>query len=98
MEPLSLFVPFLRGEAYLKANRANGGPLRSFRRYFRIPESLLATSWDALAHLELARALVSSGDIEGARSAYRDFLKLWKNADPDIPVFQQAKSEYANLH
>jgi eukaryotic-like serine/threonine-protein kinase len=38
-----------------------------------------------------------SGDNAGARTAYQDFLLLWKDADADIPIFQQAKSEYAKL-
>ena len=39
----------------------------------------------ALAHLQLGRAYALSGDVTKARSAYQDFLSLWKNADPDIP-------------
>ena len=38
-----------------------------------------------------------SGDAAGARTAYQDFLKLWKDADPDIPILKQAKAEYARL-
>jgi hypothetical protein len=51
----------------------------------------------ALAHLGLARAFVLSGDSAKARTAYQDFLALWKEADPDIPVLKQAKAEYAKL-
>jgi hypothetical protein len=51
----------------------------------------------ALAHLQLARALVLSGDKLKARSAYDHFLTLWKDADPDIPIFIQAKKEFAAL-
>jgi hypothetical protein len=51
----------------------------------------------ALAHLGLARAKLMLGDKTGARLAYQDFLALWKNADPDIPVLKQAKAEYAKL-
>ena len=51
----------------------------------------------ALAHLGLARALAASGDSAGARTAYQDFLTLWKDADPDIPLLKQAKAEYAKL-
>ena len=51
----------------------------------------------ALAHLQLGRALVLSGDKAKARIAYQDFLTLWKDADPDIPVLKQARAEYANL-
>ena len=51
----------------------------------------------ALAHLGLARAYALSGDTVKAKSAYQDFLGLWKDADPDIPVLKQAKAEYAKL-
>jgi hypothetical protein len=51
----------------------------------------------ALAHLQLGRAYVVSGDTAKARIAYQDFLTLWKDADPDIPVLKQAKAEYARF-
>jgi hypothetical protein len=51
----------------------------------------------ALAHLGLARAYVLQGDTVKARTAYQDFLTLWKDADPDIPVLKEAKAEYAKL-
>jgi hypothetical protein len=51
----------------------------------------------ALAHLQLARAYALQGDTAKARTAYQDFLALWKDADPDIPVLIAAKSEYAKL-
>ena len=52
----------------------------------------------ALAHLGMARARQLSGDTAGSRAAYQDFLALWKDADPDIPILKQAKAEYAKLH
>jgi hypothetical protein len=51
----------------------------------------------ALSHLQLARAIRLSGDTAAARKAYEDFLTLWKNADADIPIYRQAKAEYARL-
>ena len=51
----------------------------------------------ALAHLGLARAYTLSGDTAKAKTAYQDFLALWKNADPDIPILIEAKTEYAKL-
>ena len=51
----------------------------------------------ALAYLQLGRAKIMSGDKESARKAYQDFLSLWKDADPDIPVLREAKAEYAKL-
>jgi len=50
-----------------------------------------------LSQLGLARARVLAGDTAGARTAYQDFLALWKDADPDIPIFIAAKAEYAKL-
>ena len=52
----------------------------------------------ALAHLQLGRAFMLSGDKVKAKSAYEQFLNLWKDADPDIPVFIQAKKEFAALN
>jgi hypothetical protein len=51
----------------------------------------------ALARLQPGRAFALSGDRIKAQTAYRDFLTLWKDADPDIPIFKQAKAEYAKL-
>jgi hypothetical protein len=51
----------------------------------------------ALVHLQLGRASAMSGDAAKARTAYKDFLTLWKDADPDIPILRQAKAEYAKL-
>jgi len=53
--------------------------------------------WGALARLGLARAYALKGDTAKARAAYQDFLTLWKDADPDIPILKQAKAEYAKL-
>lgn len=52
---------------------------------------------DAVARLQLARALVASGDTAGARAAYQDFLTLWKEADADVPILKQAQAEAAQL-
>ena len=53
--------------------------------------------WAALARLGLGRAYAMQGDTAKAKEAYQDFLALWNDADPDIPVLQQAKAEYAKL-
>jgi eukaryotic-like serine/threonine-protein kinase len=50
-----------------------------------------------LARLGLARAYAMQGDTAKARTAYQDFLTLWKDADPDIPILKEAKAEYAKL-
>jgi eukaryotic-like serine/threonine-protein kinase len=51
----------------------------------------------SLAHLQLGRAYVISGDTAKAEAAYQDFLTLWKDADPGIPILTEAKAEYAKL-
>jgi tetratricopeptide (TPR) repeat protein len=51
----------------------------------------------ALSYLQLGRAYVLAGDKIKARSAYEDFLSLWKNADPDIPILKSARAEYDSL-
>jgi len=51
----------------------------------------------ALAHLQLGRAYALQGETAKARAAYQDFLALWKDADPDIPILKQAKAEYTKL-
>ena len=51
----------------------------------------------ALAHVQLGRAFVLSGDKIKAKAAYQDFFTLWKDADPDIPILRHAKAEYARV-
>jgi hypothetical protein len=53
--------------------------------------------WGALAHLGLARAYAMLGDTVKALAAYQDFLTLWKDADPGIPILKQAQTEYSKL-
>ena len=52
---------------------------------------------ESVAHVQLGRAHASSGDVTKAKGAYQDFFALWKDADPDIPIFIAAKAEYAKL-
>jgi len=49
-----------------------------------------------LAHLQIGRAYAMQGDTTKAKAAYQDFLTLWKDADPDIPILSAAQSEYAS--
>jgi len=58
---------------------------------------VLNESIGALARLQLGRAYAMSGDTAKARAAYQDFLTLWKDADPDIPILEEAKAEFAKL-
>ena len=50
-----------------------------------------------LAHLGLGRAYALSADTTRARNAYKDFLALWKDADPDTPILKEARAEYAKM-
>jgi eukaryotic-like serine/threonine-protein kinase len=51
----------------------------------------------ALSHLQVGRAYAMSSDTAKAKAAYQDFLTLWKDADPDIPILTRAKAEFAKL-
>jgi serine/threonine protein kinase/tetratricopeptide (TPR) repeat protein len=91
-----MYPVFVRGEAYLAA-RQGGEAAAEFQKILNHPGVVLNQPIGALAHLGLGRAYVLQGDTVKAKAAYQDFLKLWKNADPDIPVLQQAKAEYMKL-
>jgi tetratricopeptide (TPR) repeat protein len=91
-----LCPPYLRGEAYLMLHDSNTATAE-FQKFIDHWGLVLNFPWGALARLGLARAYAAQGDTTRARSAYRDFLTLWKNADPDIPILKQAKGEYAKL-
>jgi hypothetical protein len=54
-------------------------------------------SFTATSSQQLGRAYTLQGDTAKAKAAYQDFLVLWKDADPDIPILKQAKAEYAKL-
>ena len=87
---------FVRGEAYLAAHQG-GEAAAEFQKILDHPGIVINEPIGALAHLGLARAYALQGDTAKARAAYQDFFALWKNADADIPVLQQAKAEYAKL-
>jgi len=92
----SLYPAYVRGLAYLAARRGREAAAE-FQKILDHRGIVVSNPIGALAHLQLGRAYVMSGDIAGARAAYKDFLTLWKDADPDIPVLHQAKAEYAKL-
>ena len=87
---------YVRGVAYLGA-RQPAEAAGEFQRILDHRTIVLVDPMDAMARLQLARALALSDDTVKAKSAYNDFLTLWKNADADIPILQQAKAEYARL-
>jgi serine/threonine protein kinase/tetratricopeptide (TPR) repeat protein len=87
---------YLRGLAYLQLKQGSQAAVE-FQRIIDHPGLIGNYVIGPLAHLQLGRAYVLTGDTGKARTAYQDFLALWKDADPDIPILQQAKSEYAKL-
>jgi tetratricopeptide (TPR) repeat protein/predicted Ser/Thr protein kinase len=91
-----LYPAYVRGQAYLEARRGQEATAE-FQKVLDHRGIVLADPIGALAHLQLGRACLVSGDMVGARTAYQDFLTLWKNADPDIPVLKQAQAEFARL-
>jgi eukaryotic-like serine/threonine-protein kinase len=91
------YAPYLRGEAYLRAGDGKAAEVE-FRKIVDRRGSSANRPQRALALLGMARARSLAGDSAGSRMAYQDFLALWKDADPGIPVLQQARTEFANLH
>jgi DNA-binding winged helix-turn-helix (wHTH) protein/tetratricopeptide (TPR) repeat protein len=92
----NLYPVYVRGEAYLAAHRGNEAAAE-FQKILDHRGMVLNEPIGALAHLALGRAYALQGDSGKSRAAYQDFLTLWKDADPDIPIFKQAKAEYAKL-
>jgi eukaryotic-like serine/threonine-protein kinase len=91
-----LYPAYVRGRAYLAGGQGREAA-GEFQKVLDHRGVVWADPIGALAHLQLGRALVASGDKGKARSAYKDFLTLWKDADPDLPIFKQANAEYAKL-
>ena len=87
---------FLRATAYLDSGRG-ADAAHEFQRILQLRTVDPVAIYVPLARLGLARAHALSGDKEKARGAYQDFFALWKDADPDIPILEQAKAEYAKL-
>ncbi len=92
----AMYPVFVRGEAYLAAHQG-GEAAAEFQKILDHRGIVLNEPISALARLGIARAYVLQGDTPKARAAYQDFLTLWKDADPDIPIVMQAKAEYAKL-
>jgi tetratricopeptide (TPR) repeat protein len=89
-------VVYLRGQAYL---RSKSGPeaAREFQKVLDHRGVDPLSQLYPLSRLGLARALVLAGDAAKGRHAYQDFLALWKDADPDLPVLREARAEYERL-
>jgi len=91
-----LYPVYVRAEAYLSAQQGQLAAVE-FQKILDHRGLLWNCATGALAHLGLGRAYASQSDTAKARAAYQDFFALWKDADPDIPILQQAKAEYAKL-
>jgi tetratricopeptide (TPR) repeat protein len=92
----AMYPVYVRGEAYLAARDGNRAA-EEFRKILDHRGIVLYEPIGALANLQLGRAYFMAGETAKAKAAYNDFLALWKDADPDIPILQQAKAEYAKL-
>jgi tetratricopeptide (TPR) repeat protein len=92
----TLYPIYVRGEAFLKAGQGEQAATE-FQKIFDHRGIVQNFILGALARLQLGRAKAMSGDKENARKAYQEFLTLWKDADPEIPIFIAAKAEYAKL-
>ena len=91
-----LYPVYVRGEAYLAAHQGSEATAE-FQKILDHRGIVWNSPIGALAHLQLGRAYAMEGDTAKAKAAYQDFLTLWKDADPDIPMLKQAKAEYAKL-
>jgi eukaryotic-like serine/threonine-protein kinase len=92
----ALYPILFRGEAYLAARK---GPeaAREYQKLLDHRGTMIGDPVAVLAHLGLARSYALSGDVSNARNQYKEFLSLWKDADPDLPVLHQARTELARL-
>jgi len=98
---VSLCPVYLRGQAYLMLHEGSAAAAE-FQKFLDNRGVVGNFAWGALARLGLARAYAldagsDPGAREKARIAYQNFLTLWKDADPDLPIYKQAKAEYAKL-
>jgi eukaryotic-like serine/threonine-protein kinase len=92
----ALYPVYVRGVAFLADHRGNEAAAE-FQQILNYRGIVLNEPIGALAHLQLGRAYAMQGDTAEAKTAYQDFLTLWKDADPDIPIFIAAKAEFARL-
>jgi DNA-binding winged helix-turn-helix (wHTH) protein/tetratricopeptide (TPR) repeat protein len=91
-----LYPVYVRGLAYLEAKQGVAAA-GEFRKVVDHPGLVQNEPIGALAHLGLGRAYALTGDVIKAKAAYQQFLTLWRDADPDVPLPKQAKAEYAKL-
>jgi hypothetical protein len=86
----------VRGEAYLVAHQGSEAAAE-FPKILDHRGIVLNSPIGALARLQIGRAYAMQGDKAKAKAAYQEFLTLWKDADPDVPILIAAKAEYAKL-
>jgi len=92
----SFITLYLRGLAYLGNGSANEA-VAQFQRVIDHRGTEPTSLYWSLAHFQLARTYAKTGDLDKSQAKYREFLALWKDADPDIPILKEAKAEYAKL-
>ncbi len=91
-----LYPVYVRGQAFLVAGKGSEAAAE-FQKILDHRGLVWNCATGSLARLQLARAHAMSGDTAKAKAAYQDFLTLWKDADPDIPILKEAKAEHAKL-
>jgi eukaryotic-like serine/threonine-protein kinase len=91
-----LYTVYVRGLAYL-ASQQGAEAATEFQKILDRRFIVASDPIGALARLQLGRALAVSGDMPRARTAYENFLTLWKDADADIPILAEARAEFARL-
>jgi tetratricopeptide (TPR) repeat protein/predicted Ser/Thr protein kinase len=92
----SLYPIYVRGMAYLAAHQG-AEAAAEFQKILDHRGIVISDPVGALARLQLGRAFALSGEPTKAKTAYQDFLSLWKDADTDIPILKQAQAEYVKL-
>jgi len=91
-----LYPAYLRGEADLLSHNGVAAAIE-FQKLLDHRGIVTNFVTGSLAQVQLGRAYLIQGDTAKAKAAYQDFLTLWKDADPDIPILKEAKAEYAKL-
>ena len=92
----TMYPAYIRGLAYLDQKNAPAAAAE-FQKFLDHPGIVQNFVLGSLARLQLGRAFALSGNTAKAKSVYQDFLTLWKDADPDIPILKEAKAEFAKL-
>lgn len=93
----SAWPAYLRGLAYMRGG-AGAEAMAEFQKIIDHRGVVAVSALYPLAHLRLARAAALTGDTARSRRAYEDFFALWKVADSDIPILQEARLEYDKLN